>query len=386
MKIDILQAAFFTPMAGGDWGVPLLLWGAPGTVKTGSIRALGQRFGLHVERLAPGARGEGAFGVTPIPVTTEHGTVLTYPPADYASKLANGGILFIDELNTLPPALQPAGLDAVQEKTIGSMRFGHRVRVLGAANPIGQAAAGWDIAASQANRLGHIDWSSPETDEWAAYMLAGGAFDEKVQDAEKEEKRVMARWGEEYAKSVGLITAFLRRRPELLHKMPNDGDPAQSRAWPSPRTWEYTTRARAAGIIQNLSPTSLDEFTGAFIGNGANGELSTFIEEADLPDPAAVLDGKEHFTHEPARLDRTVAVLSACAALVTPPKSEKRKERTANLWQLLGAVAEDAKDIVIPPMTALVTAGLSAGTGPHRAIMAKVHGVVTASGVSGRDT
>lgn len=387
MKTNLLHAAFFTPMSGGVWGLPLVLWGAPGTTKTASIKALGRRFGLHTEHLAPGERGEGAFGVTPVPKMVEGiGTVLGYPAPEWVLNLRNKdgeeeGIVFFDEINTAPPALQPALLGGIQERRVGGHSFGPRVRVLGAANPTSQSAGGWDFSAPVANRVGHIDWPSPEVEDWANWLLSGaGTGDEKAVDSKKEENRVMKLWPEAFAKASGLVSAFLRARPELLHKLPKDGDPAQSRAWPSARTWEYATRAYASSQVHSLDDVTRDELITSFIGAGPAGELMTFATDNDLPSPSDLLDGKIQFTHNPERLDRTVAVLNSCAALVSPKDAKSRNERGEALWKMLGVVAEDAKDTIVPAMTALVQASLK--TASAKPLMAKMHSVVTTAGAA----
>lgn len=385
MKTSLLHAAFFTPMGNGAWGLPLILWGDPGIAKTSIVRQLAKQYGLHCEHLAPGERGEGAFGVTPVPIGENGSTVLEYPPPDWVRKLRGddgeeAGIVFVDELNTAPPALQPALLGAIQERRIGGHTFGPRVRVIGAANPVGQAAGGWDIAPPVANRLGHIDWPPPEVDEWSAWLL-GGSEQLDGLDALEEEKRVAKAWPLAYAKAAGLATAFLYRRPNLLHKMPGDGDPAASRAWPSARSWEYAVRARASADVHGLTQLETDELVTAFLGAGPAGEWGTWIDEADLPDPADLLDGKVKWEHDPERLDRTMAVLSSCAALVAPKQAQKRKSRVKAVWGLLSAVMEDAKDLCVPPMQALVRAQLQR-TQEARPVLAKMHSVVQAAGMT----
>jgi hypothetical protein len=373
-------------MSNGNWGLPLILWGKPGLAKTAITRLLAKTMGWHCEHLAPGERGEGAFGVTPVPVETKSGrTVLAYPAPDWTTNFIDDdgdevGIVFFDEINTAPPALQPALLGGIQERRVGGHTFGPRVRVIGAANPVGHAAGGWDLAAPVANRLGHIDWPVPEAEEWGAWLLGG---DEAVAsiNSKAEEDRVMKAWPDAFAKAAGLASVFVRRRPELLHKMPDDGDAAQSRAWASPRSWEYATRARAGAEIHGLNEIDTDELITAFIGTGAAGEWATWIEQADLPEPSDVLDGKVEFKHDPERLDRTDAVLSACAGLVTPKKAEKRKDRSKALWGLMATIMEDAKDIVVPAMTAMVRAGLQKST-EARPVLAKMHSVVSAAGMT----
>lgn len=395
MKTRLLHTAMFTPLADGRWGLPLLLWGPPGVAKTAIVEATGAAVDFHVEPLSPGERGEGAFGVTPVPVQNGSGTVLEYPPPDWVRNLISDkaayeekktalidattkithetytklvyltatmeqGIVFLDEINSAPPALAPALLGAIQARRIGGHKFGPRVRVFGAANPVGHAAGGWDLAAPVANRLGHIDWPSPDADEWAAWLVGGDSAIDAI-DAEQEEARVLKAWPEAWAKAAGLAAAFIRRRPELLHKMPADGDEAQSRAWPSPRSWEYATRSMAAAKIHGLDELETDELVAAFVGTAAASEWITWIEEQDLPDPAELLDGKIKWQHDPTRLDRTDAVLQSCSALVIPAAAAKRKERTAAIWGLLAAVMKDAKDLVVPSMTALAKAGLQRG-------------------------
>ena len=363
MKDALLKAALFTPMPDGGWGLPLLIKGSPGTGKTATIEALGAQWGLPVESLSPGERGEGAFGVTPVPVTNGEIT-LSYPAPDWVKKLRGpdghgeeAGIVFVDELNTAAPAIQPALLGLIQARRIGGHRLGPRVRVLGACNPISQSAGGWDLAPPVANRLGHVDWPAPDAEEWGAWITGGTDAAKPAGSVEAEEARVMAAWPQAYAKACALVASFLRRRPELLSKMPPDGDPAQAAAWPSPRTWEYAARAMAAGWIHGLSGVEQDELIQAFVGASAGGELGAWIDEQDLPDPAEVLDCKVAWGPDPRRIDRTEAVLSACAALVKTA-ADPGSKRLKVLWGLISSAADGAKDVVIPAMRMLVKAGL----------------------------
>src|SRR5260370_41568839 len=95
MPDKTLHILLFTPLSSGGWGLPVLWWGPPGVGKSAVIEELEHRYGLPVETLSPGERGEGAFGVVPVPVDG----VLRYPPPDWVTRMADGGIVFLDEIS-----------------------------------------------------------------------------------------------------------------------------------------------------------------------------------------------------------------------------------------------------------------------------------------------
>lgn len=384
MKTKLLHAALFTPLADGYWGLPLLIEGKPGTAKTAIIAKIARACGWHCENLRPGARGEGAFGVTPMPDKLDDGTsILRYPAPEWVAKLRRKdgrlvGIVNVDELNTAPPGMQPALLSIPLDREVGGCSLGPWVRVLATMNPVEHAAGGYDLAAPVANRFGRIYWDTPEADDWTAWLV-GGCNGMPPIDAEAEEARVMAVWPNEFAKACGVVAAFIRRRPELLHKMPPDGSPEQAKPWPSPRTWELATRALAGAEIHKLDATEREELVGAFIGTAAATEFFTWLDSQDLPDPESILDGKVPFKHDPERLDRSEAILSACTAFLVPKNAPKRAERAETLWKMYAEVSADAKDVVVPSVKAAVTAGLHGIVKSANPILAKLMIVVKPS-------
>lgn len=357
MKKDIITAALMTPGMHG-WGLPVCAWSGPGEGKTSVVTALAAELGLACEVLSPGERGEGAFGVVPVPGKDG---VLHYPRPDWTKKFDDGaaGLVVVDELTTAPPAIQPPLLGLFLGKRIGGHVLGSRVRVLALANPPELAASGYELSPPQANRMGHLVWDAPTTEEHAAYMLSAGTGGDAVKTTrsiDDLEATVEKRWPDAFARARGLETAFLSRKPSLKNVCPKPGDPKASRAWPSDRTWEMATRALAGAEIHGLSEMATEEFVAAYIGEGAAGELFTFRQENDLPDPAAVLDGKEKFAHNSKRLDRTIATLNGCAALVTSPAA--KPERVDAMWGLIDAIVSgDADfDLCVPAATALIAA------------------------------
>jgi MoxR-like ATPase len=383
MLKNILKAALFTPVAGGRWGLPILAWGPPGVGKTAIIEGVAAEWGLACESLSPGERGEGAFGVVPVPSTD--GT-LTYPRPEWTRQFdaTTRGLVFVDELTTAPPALQAPLLGLVLSRRIGGFSLPAGVRVFAAANPPEQAAGGFDLAPPVANRFGHLEWAAPSVDDHCAYMLGAASDTTQASDASEEEARVLAAWPAAWSRAVGLETAFLQRRPGLKNAMPQAGDPKASRGWASDRSWEAATRALASAAVHGLSAAETEEFVAGFIGEAIASEWFAFIAEQDLPDPAALLDGAAQYAHNPLRLDRTVAVLAACAALVLPPKAARRAERVRALWALISEMSASKADLdlFVPVCQALVGAGLVnlVDAGP---VLAALQPILKAAGVKG---
>src|ERR1700735_4273062 len=114
-------------------GVPVLLWGSPGTGKTSVVRALGESLGWPTEVVIGSIREPADFAGLPVVI---NGAVQMAPPL-WARRLAEGGhgLLFLDELTTAPPAVQAAMLRVVLERVVGDLALPEGVRIVAAANP-----------------------------------------------------------------------------------------------------------------------------------------------------------------------------------------------------------------------------------------------------------
>jgi len=388
MIIDVVRATIFTPAGtdhrgGVNWGLPICFWGGPGLGKTYRLSGLARAYNFWLEVLSPGERGEGAFGVTPVP--SPGNKVLNYPAPDWVIELVDGGVLLLDEVNQAPPPMQAAIMGILLGKRVGGHYLGGRVRTLCAANPTDQAAGGYDFAPPVANRMGHLPWPDAAPDDWATWLLSDTSLDTASGEvtAEAEEARVLAAWSAPHAHARGLVAGFIRARGELLHKMPPAGSPDLGRSWGSPRTWEMACRAKASAAVHNLDAEDTESFVSAFVGQGSAGELFAYADKLDLPNPADVLDGRVTFKHDPRRLDRTAAVLSSCHALVVPAAAEKRRERTSKLWQMLAdkQLLDEAMDVAFGSVRALVHARLHA-TKDAYGVLAKMLPLLRAAGIS----
>lgn len=381
----LLKAIWFTPGPKGRWGLPALMEGRPGGAKTSIVEQTARASALVDEVIIGSLREPSDFLGLPFPNKDKDGRTFTeYSPPTWVSRLirAGRGVAIFDEINTAAPATQAALLRVILEGVVGDEELPKTIRFCAMMNSTEDAAGGWDLAAPLANRFLHLPWAGPDSSEWCDWVLGGanGSDNAAPIDAAAEEARVLENWSSPWAKARGVVAGFIQKRPELLHQMPKSGDPKASKAWPSHRTWEFAMRSIASAEVHALSELERDELVTACVGSGAAGELATYITEADLPDPADLLDGKVTYKHEPKRLDRTVAVLASCAALVTGAKAAKQSERAAALWKLCQPIVADAADIVVPAGRALVSAKLSKSV-EARPVLLKLQPVLAAAGI-----
>lgn len=325
--------------------VPVLLWGAPGTGKTSAVRALAAAAGWPCETVIASIREPADFAGLPIVVTGPDGvaTVDLAPPR-WAQRLAAAGrgLLFFDEVSTAPPAVQAALLRVVLERTVGDLTLPPAVAVVAAANPPEQAADGWDLSAPLANRFCHLDWAVDARTVAAGF--AGGWPTPTV-------PTLPAGWVDRIATTRAWVAGFLTVRPPLVLDVPAEATTG-GRAWPSPRTWEMAARLLAAAAAAGVDDAVTSMLVRGAVGAGPGVELLTWLAEADLPDPEAVLADPDRFVL-PDRGDRAYAALASVAAAVA---ADPTPTRWAQGWAVFGRVADSAPDVVATAARVLIRA------------------------------
>lgn len=283
-----LMVALATPSPQGYMGVPVLLWGAPGTGKSTFVSRLSQS-DFPVVTLIASIHDPTDFSGLPF---LERGRMRFAPPA-WAEVFdrPKQGILFLDELTTAPPAVQAALLRLVLERKLGSLELPPGVRVVAAANPPDIAASGWELSLPLANRFVHLHWELDGNLYIRALEegFAGGLPQQQI-SLEAHRTRV-SYWS-------ATVASFLRRNPQMAHTQPAEGE----YAFASPRTWDYAIALMATCDLLGLAPGNNNPSAAAAqvfmnlvqgcVGRGAATAFVQHLRQLRMPDPEAVLRGR----------------------------------------------------------------------------------------------
>ena len=345
----VMRAMWNTPGLAGDDGVPrmglnVLFEAAPGRGKSARIRAATRRAGLRCETVIASLREPADFLRWPVPQAD--GSVTYLPPA-WAKRAAahEHAVVFFDELNAAPAAVQMALFRVVLEGAVGDVTLPSSVRFIGAQNDTASCAGRFALDPALVNRFIILPWPGTNAQGWAQWLLnPEGANDPgEVDDPGEVTDAVLKAWPAVYARAAGIVAAFITRRADLLETDPTD----DGKPYTTPRSWEVATRAFGGATLHGLSPADTDAVIAGAVGLGAAREFSAFRSALDLPDPVAVLDGAG-FKHDPARLDRTMATLSSCASVVMARDCDKRPKRVDTLLRIMLDVANaHAADAVV---------------------------------------
>ncbi len=207
----------------------VMIWGAPGIGKSSVVAQVAEQRSLEfvdvrLSQLAPtDLRG--------LPVA-ENGRSTWYPPEFLPQ---NGeGILFLDELNMAPPALQGVAQQLILDRQVGSYRVPEGWFVWAAGNRKEDRAAVFEMPAPLANRFLHLQ-VEVDFESFKSYALEAGIHEQ--------------------------ILAFLSFRAALLYKF----EP-QEVAWCSPRTWMMASQLHRVRL--DIAPA---------VGQAPAAEFSAFL-------------------------------------------------------------------------------------------------------------
>jgi hypothetical protein len=292
---------------------PVMLWGPPGVGKSQMVALVAQQHGMPVidirlSQMEPSdLRG--------IPFRVEDRVEWAVPSMlPDAERHGSQGILFLDEITSVPPSVSAAAYQLILDRRLGAYTVPDGWAIFAAGNRQGDRGVTYTMPAPLANRFSHFEVDI-NLDDWVAWAYANG-MDER-------------------------LIAFLRFRPELLFEF----DPAHNPvAFPSPRSWEFAHRAlQKFADVPDLLTGSLQ----ACVGPAAGIELSAFVDNLDkLPDIDAIVRGEK--VTVPRETDLQYAVAAALVGRAIRARQENNAaEIYGNILEFAGSFPQREMGVML---------------------------------------
>ena len=309
--LTVLEREFQAALHGQH--TPVMLWGPPGVGKSQMVAQIAERHGMPVidirlSQMEPSdLRG--------IPFRVEQRVEWAIPSMlPDAQRHGRQGILFLDEITSVPPSVSAAAYQLILDRRLGAYEVPDGWSIFAAGNRQGDRGVTYTMPAPLATRFSHYEVDI-NLDDWVAWAYANG-MDER-------------------------LIAFLRFRPELLFEF----DPAHNPvAFPSPRSWEFSHRAlQKFGDVPALLTGALQ----ACVGPAAGIELSAFVENLEqLPDIDAIVRGET--VKVPKETDLQYAVAAALVGRAIRAKSEDNAtEAYGNIIEFAGAFPQREMGVML---------------------------------------
>ncbi len=289
LKINVSEASkHLNSIIRGGLKTSVMMWGAPGIGKSSVVNKVAKENGMDVidlrlSQLAP-------TDIRGLP-HVENGFSKFAPPSFLPQ--SGRGILFLDEVNLAPPAIQNVAMQLVLDRKVGDYTVPDGWFIIAAGNRVEDRAAVSQMPAPLANRFIHFTIEHDLT-SWKEYALTSGVKEE--------------------------IVSFLNFRPNLLHSFNKNAI-----AWPSPRSWDFASDLMKIGLEVDSA-----------VGDGAAAEFKSFVKlYSKLPDVEKVLAGDKS-----VKMPKEPSILFAITgALVS--RSETADNFFNGMMWLVNAATED---------------------------------------------
>jgi hypothetical protein len=247
--------------------LPVFLWAQPGVGKSSIIRQIASDMGglcvdMRLSQMSP-------TDIIGIPYYDKEAGKMKFAPPSRLPDVAFSKdqpiiILFLDEMNSAPPAVQAAAYELVLDRRCGEYELPDNVRVMAAGNRESDRGVTYRLATPLANRLLHYDLKV-DFDSWLDWALSTS----------------------QHPDVIAYITSY---KSSLIDFDPNSA----SKSFPTPRSWEFVSKLLGTNTEDDpMTDSDIRACVGSAVGAGEAVKFMNYLKVGkDLPKPADVLSGK----------------------------------------------------------------------------------------------
>jgi len=237
--------------------LPVFIWGAPGIGKSSIVKAIAKEQELEFLDLRLSLLDPTDLKGIPF-FNTETNEGVWAKPSFLPSKPDSKGILFLDEINTAPPAVQASAYQLILDRKVGEYELPKGWSIIAAGNRENDRGVVYKMPPPLANRFVHFEMEV-DFDDWKAW-----AYSTKL-DAS--------------------IIGYLAYDKSMLFTFDATSN---EKSFATPRSWEYVDSIVKSGIDAELI---LDSIAGAVGREAAIGYSSFKKVMKELPDLNQILEG-----------------------------------------------------------------------------------------------
>ena len=237
--------------------LPVFIWGAPGIGKSSIVKQIASEqrlefLDLRLSLLDP----TDLKGIPFFNAETNEG--VWAKPSFLPSEPDSKGILFLDEINTAPPAVQASAYQLILDRKVGEYELPKGWSIVAAGNRENDRGVVYKMPPPLANRFVHFEMEVDFSD-WKAWAFKAGI--------------------------ESSIIAYLAYDKSMLFTFDATSN---EKSFATPRSWEYVDSIVKSGIEADLI---LDSISGAVGREAAVGYISFKKVMRELPDLKSILDG-----------------------------------------------------------------------------------------------
>jgi hypothetical protein len=237
--------------------LPVFIWGAPGIGKSSIVKQIASEQGLEFLDLRLSLLDPTDLkGIPFFNAQTNEG--VWAKPSFLPSEPNSKGILFLDEINTAPPAVQASAYQLILDRKVGEYELPEGWSIVAAGNRENDRGVVYKMPPPLANRFVHFEMEV-DFNDWKAW-----AFKEGLESS---------------------IIAYLAYDKSMLFTFDATSN---EKSFATPRSWEYVDSIIKSGIDNDLI---LDSISGAVGREAAVGYISFKKVMNTLPDLNTILDG-----------------------------------------------------------------------------------------------